>query len=221
MRQLSEKISEIAPSATLEIADRAKKMQREGIDVISLSIGEPDFDTPEHIKQACIDAIKQGHTHYTPSNGIPELLSAVAEKITKENHFPCKPAEVMITCGAKDAIFDTMAAVINPGDEVIIFDPAWVSYGPCIAMAGGKVVHCPVDKKTFQIDERLQEKITPRTKMIVINSPSNPTGAVLDERSQKMVADTCENHDLYAMSDEIYEKLIYDDARHILSLIHI
>ena len=215
MRRLSEKVSEIAPSATLEIAARAQKMQREGTDVISLSIGEPDFDTPEHIKQACINAIKRGDTHYTQSNGIPELLSAVAEKITKENQFPCKPAEVMITCGAKDAIFDAMAAVINPGDEIIIFDPAWVSYEPCIRMAGGKVIHCPVDGKTFQIDGLLQETITPRTKMIVINTPSNPTGAVLTRESLALVADTCEDHDLYAMSDEIYEKLIYDDARHI------
>jgi len=215
MRSLSERIAVIGESATIAISDKAKRMQREGIDVISLSIGEPDFDTPEHIKQACIDAIRKGHTHYTPSNGIPELLSAVAEKVTQENKFPCKAEEVMITCGAKDAIFDAMAAVINPGDEIIIFDPAWVSYEPCIRMAGGTAVHCPVDEKTFQIDGRLQEKITQKTKMIVINSPSNPSGAVLNERSQKLVADACEDHDLYAMSDEIYEKLVYDGARHI------
>jgi len=215
MKPLSERVAGVVESATIAISDKAKRMQREGIDVISLSIGEPDFDTPAHIRQACIDAINRGDTHYTPSNGIPELLSAVAEKITKENHFPCKPAEVMITCGAKDAIFDAMAVVINPGDEVIIFDPAWVSYEPCIRMAGGKVVHCPVDEKTFQVDERLLEKITQKTKMVVINSPSNPTGAVLDGRAQKLVADACEDHDLYAMSDEIYEKLVYDGAKHI------
>jgi aspartate aminotransferase len=215
MRPLSERVAGLEESATIAISDKAKRMQREGIDVISLSIGEPDFDTPAHIKQACINAINGGYTHYTPSNGIPELLSAVAEKITTENKFPCKPAEVMITCGAKDAIFDTMAAVINPGDEVILFDPAWVSYEPCIRMAGGNVVHCPVDQNTFQVDERLLEKITKKTKMIVINSPSNPTGAVLDDKSQKLVADACEDHDLYAMSDEIYEKLVYDGARHI------
>jgi len=215
MRPLSERIAAIEESATIAITDRAKRMQREGIDVISLSIGEPDFDTPEHIKQACIDAIQRGHTHYTPSNGIPELLNAVAEKITLENKFPCRPSEVIVTCGAKDAIFDAMAAVVNPGDEVIIFDPAWVSYEPCIRMAGGNAVHCPVDEKTFQIDGRLQEKITQKTKMIVINSPSNPSGAVLSKNSQKLVADACEDHDLYAMSDEIYEKLVYDGAQHI------
>ena len=215
MRSLSERVAAIQESATIAISDKAKRMQREGIDVISLSIGEPDFDTPAHIRQACIDSIQRGDTHYTPSNGIPELLGAVAEKITKENNFPCKPAEVMITCGAKDAIFDTMAAAVNPGDEVIIFDPAWVSYEPCIRMAGGKVVHCPVDQKTFQIDSRLQEKITAKTKMIVVNSPSNPTGAVLTRDSLKIVADACADYDLYAMSDEIYEKLVYDGVQHI------
>jgi len=215
MRPLSERVAGVTESATIAISNKAKAMQRQGIDVISLSIGEPDFDTPVHIKQACIDAINRGDTHYTPSNGIPDLLNAVAEKITTENKFPCKPADVMVTCGAKDAIFDAMAAVVNPGDEVIIFDPAWVSYEPCIRMAGGKVIHCPVDEKTFQIDDRLLEKITGKTKMVVINSPSNPTGAVLDAKSQKLVADACTDHDLYAMSDEIYEKLVYDGAQHV------
>ena len=215
MKPLSERVAGIGESATIAITDKAKRMQREGVDVISLSIGEPDFDTPQHIRQACIDAINRGDTHYTPSNGIPELLNAVSEKITKENRFPCKPSEVMITCGAKDAIFDAMAATINPGDEAILFDPAWVSYEPCIRMAGGRVVHCPVDDKTFQVDDRLLEKITNKTKMVVINSPSNPTGAVLTRDAQKIVADACEDYDLYAVSDEIYEKLVYDDAKHV------
>ncbi len=128
MRSLSEKVAGIAPSATIEISNRAKKMQREGIDVISLSIGEPDFDTPKHIRDACIDALNRGETHYAPSNGIPELLSAVSEKITTENRFPCKPEQVIVTCGAKDAIYEGMEAVLNPGDEVLLLTPAWVSY---------------------------------------------------------------------------------------------
>ena len=209
MRQLSEKISEIAPSATLEIADRAKKMQREGTDVISLSIGEPDFDTPRHIRDACIDALNRGETHYAPSNGIPELLAAISEKITKENGFSCKPEQVIVACGAKDAIYEAMEAVLNPGDETILLTPAWVSYEPCVQIAGGKAVFHPLNTKTFQLDDSILERVNKKTKMIVVNSPSNPSGAVFDQRSMKLVADLCQDNDLYAMSDEIYEKLVY------------
>ena len=209
MRPLSEKVAAIAPSATIEISNRAKKMQREGIDVISLSIGEPDFDTPKHIKDACIDALNRGETHYAPSNGIPELLSAVSDKITKENKFPCKPEQVIVTCGAKDAIYEGMEAALNPGDEVLLLTPAWVWSEPCVQMAGGKIVRHAVNQKTFQLDDSLLERVTPRTKMIVVNSPSNPSGAVFDAKSMKLVADLCQDFDLYAMSDEIYEKMVY------------
>jgi aspartate aminotransferase len=209
MRQLSERVSGLEESATIAVSNLARKMQREGVDVISLSIGEPDFDTPQHIKDACIEALIRGETHYTASNGIPELLSAISEKITKENGFSCRPEEVIVSCGAKDAIYNAMAAVINPGEEVILFDPAWVSYEPCVKMAGGKIIHCPLNKKTFQIEETLKNRINARTKMIVVNSPSNPSGAVLDRSSMKLVADLCEEYDLFALSDEIYEKLIY------------
>ena len=209
MKQLSAKVAAIAPSATIEITNKAKKMQREGIDVISLSIGEPDFDTPRHITDACIDALRRGETHYAPSDGIPELLSAISEKITKENGFACAPDQVIVTCGAKDAIYEGMEAVLDPGDEVILPTPAWVSYEPCVQMAGGKTVFHPVNQKTFQLDDSILEKVTNKTKMISINSPSNPSGAVFDKKSMKLVADLCEDHDLFAMSDEIYEKLIY------------
>jgi len=210
MKPLSAKVAAIVPSATIEISNRAKKMQREGIDVISLSIGEPDFDTPRHITDACIDALKRGETHYAPSNGIPELLSAISEKISKENKIPCKPDQIIVTCGAKDAIYEGMEAVLNPGDEVILLTPAWVSYEPCVQMAGGKVVKHAVNPDTFQLDDSVIERVTGRTKMIVVNSPSNPSGAVFDRKSLKLVADLCEDNDLYAMSDEIYEKLVYD-----------
>ena len=209
MKQLSAKVAAIAPSATIEITNKAKKMQREGIDVISLSIGEPDFDTPKHITDACIDALKRGETHYAPSDGIPELLSAISEKIAKENGFACAPDQVIVTCGAKDAIYEGMEAILDSGDEVILPTPAWVSYEPCVQMAGGKTVFHPVNQKSFQLDDSLLERVTKKTKMISINSPSNPSGAVFDKKSMKLVADLCEDHDLYAMSDEIYEKLIY------------
>ena len=209
MRQLSEKIAAVAPSATIAIADKAKQMQRAGIDVISLSIGEPDFDTPPHIRDACIAALNRGETHYAPSNGIPELLAAIASKITLENRFPCAQSQVIVTCGAKDAIYEGMEAVLNPGDEVLLLTPAWVSYEPCVQIAGGKVVKHPLNNKTFQLDDSILAKVNARTKMIVVNSPSNPSGAVFDRQSMKLVADLCTDYDLYAMSDEIYEKLVY------------
>lgn len=209
MKQLSEKIAAVAPSATIAISDKAKKMEREGIDVISLSIGEPDFDTPRHIKDACIDALNRGETHYAPSNGIPQLLSAISEKIIHENHVPCRPEQVIVACGAKDAIYEAMEAVLNPGDETILLTPAWVSYEPCVQIAGGKIVKHAVNPKTFQLDDSLLERLTAKTKMIVVNSPSNPSGAVFDKKSMQLVADLCEDHDIYAMSDEIYEKMVY------------
>ena len=209
MKRLSEKIAAVAPSATIAISDKAKKMQRDGIDVISLSIGEPDFDTPRHIKDACIDALNRGETHYAPSNGIPELRHAISEKIIRENHFSCSPEQVIVTCGAKDAIYEAMEAVLNPADETIILTPAWVSYEPCVQIAGGKVVRHAVDTKTFQLDDSLLERVNDKTKMIVVNSPSNPSGAVFNQKSMKLVADVCQDHDIFAMSDEIYEKLVY------------
>jgi len=209
MKPLSEKIARVAPSATLAISDKAKKMQRDGIDVISLSIGEPDFDTPRHIRNACIDALNRGETHYAPSNGIPELLNAISKKITSENHFSCSPEHVIVTCGAKDAIYEAMEAVLNPGDETLLLTPAWVSYEPCVQIAGGKIVKHPVNTKTFQLDDSLLERINDKTKMIVVNSPSNPSGAVFNLKSMKLVADICQDHDIFALSDEIYENLVY------------
>ena len=214
MKPLSEKIARVAPSATLAISDKAKKMQRDGIDVISLSIGEPDFDTPRHIRNACIDALNRGETHYAPSNGIPELLNAISKKITGENHFSCSPEHVIVTCGAKDAIYEAMEAVLNPGDETILLTPAWVSYEPCVQIAGGKIVKHPVNTKTFQLDDSLLERINDKTKMIVVNSPSNPSGAVFNLKSMKLVADICQDHDVFALSDEIYENLVYS-RKHI------
>ncbi|MCQ8893487.1 MAG: pyridoxal phosphate-dependent aminotransferase [Methanolinea sp.] len=209
MRELSRKLAGIPPSATLEISNLARQMEKKGVPVISLSIGEPDFDTPQHIKDACIRALEAGETHYAPSNGIPELIDAIASKISRDNGFSCTPDQVIVTCGAKDAIYDAMEAVLNPGDEVIILDPAWVSYEPCVMIAGGRPIHHPLNTRTFQVDDSILERITPRTKMVVINSPSNPSGAVLDEGSLRTIADMCTDFDLIALSDEIYEKLIY------------
>jgi aspartate aminotransferase len=209
MKVLSEKVAAIASSATMDIADQAKTMAREGIDVISLSIGEPDFDTPQHIKNACCNALGRGETHYAPSRGIPELTRAIADKYRVENHVECAAEQVIVTCGAKHAIYQAMEAVINSGDEVIIMDPAWVSYEPCVQMAGGRVRHYHLEEKTFQIEDAIADKISHKTKMIVINSPANPSGSVFTRASLKIIADLCEDYDLIALSDEIYEKLTY------------
>jgi aspartate aminotransferase len=209
MRALSERVSGITPSATLEVAEKARQLQQQGADVISLSIGEPDFDTPDHIKEACIRALQRGETHYAPSNGIPELLIAIAEKTKKENHIPCTPGQVLVTCGAKDAIYDSVAAVLNTGEEVIILDPSWVSYEPCVILSGGKPVHHQLEQRTFQIDDTVLEKVSQKTKMIIVNTPSNPSGAVLNHGSLSLIADMCNDFDIFALSDEIYEKLTY------------
>ncbi|NYT05431.1 MAG: pyridoxal phosphate-dependent aminotransferase [Methanomicrobiales archaeon] len=209
MNRLSEKIAAIAPSATIEISDEAQRMKREGIDVISLSIGEPDFATPGHITEACIDALRRGETHYAPSAGIPELRKAIAAKISRENGFPADENNTIVSCGAKNTIYEAMEAVLDPGDEVLICDPCWVSYEPCVQIAGGRAVHHPLPEPAFQVDDTLLERVSRKTKMIVVNSPSNPSGAVLNDASLRCVADICTDHDIVALSDEIYEKLVY------------
>lgn len=209
MRGLSRKISSMPESATIAIADAARRMQADGMDVISLSIGEPDFDTPAHITRACVEALERGETHYAASPGLPQLRRAIAEKIRSENGFNATESETIVTCGAKSAIYEAMEAVLNPGDEVVILDPSWVSYEPCVQIAGGIAVHHPLDPQSFQVPDTLIEVVTPATRMIVVNTPSNPAGSVLDRSSLGLVADLCEDHDLIALSDEIYEKLVF------------
>lgn len=219
MKELSGKIAAIPPSATIEISDTAARMKREGLDIISLSIGEPDFDTPDHITSACIDALRRGETHYAPSAGIPELRRAIAEKISKENGFSAQPEDVIVSCGAKNSIYEGIEAVLNPGDEVIILDPAWVSYEPCVLIAGGSAVHHPLDQRTFQVDDSLLDRVSQRTRMIVLNSPSNPSGSVLNPSSLHLIADICQDYDIIALSDEIYEKLIYEKEHRSIAAI--
>lgn len=209
MRPLSNKIAGIPPSATIEISDRARKMKAAGKDVISLSIGEPDFETPRHITDACIRALNEGKTHYDASRGTPELCRAISEKLRSENGVGIEPSGVVVACGAKNSIYEAMEACLNPGDEVLIIDPSWVSYEPAVRIAGGTPVHHNLNEKDFQIDDSVLEKITERTRMIILNTPSNPTGSVLSKDSLNLAADICRDNDVIALSDEIYEKLIY------------
>lgn len=208
MLPLSENIASVPPSATMAMNNKSKEMIAAGIDVISLAVGEPDFATPAHITKAAIKALEAGETHYAPSRGIPELTKAIAEKLNRENHLAYTQKQILVTSGAKDAIRIAMTASLNPGDEVVILDPSWVSYDPAVRIARGTPVHHHLNAD-FQVDESLAEAITPKTKMIVVNSPSNPTGSVLARSSLRIIADACIDHDLYCMSDEIYEKLVY------------
>ncbi|MHC1626504.1 MAG: pyridoxal phosphate-dependent aminotransferase [Methanoculleaceae archaeon] len=209
MKPLSQTVACIVPSATLSISERAARMRSEGVDVISLSIGEPDFGTPPHIRRACIEAIERGETHYAPSRGLPELVRAVAARVAEVTGNPVEPEGVIITAGAKDAIRQACQAILNPGDGAIIFDPSWVSYDPCVRMAGGRPVHIRLCDDRFQPDDRLLEAVGPDTKLIIVNTPSNPAGTVLDDDALRLIRDCCIDHDLYAISDEIYDRLIY------------
>ena len=208
MRSVSETIAAVAPSATMAMSNRSKEMIASGIDVISLAVGEPDFATPAHITQAAIDALNRGETHYAPSRGLPELTQAVAEKLNRDNHIAATQKQIMVTAGAKDAIRITMMATRNKGDEVVVIDPSWVSYEPCVQIAGGKAVHYSLNAD-FQVDESIYDVITDKTKMIIVNTPSNPTGSVLGRSSLRLIADVCTDHDLFCLSDEIYERLVY------------
>lgn len=215
MKKLSEKISRIPPSATMEITDKARRMKAQGKDVISLSIGEPDFDTPAHITEACINALKSGKTHYEASQGLLELREAICDKLAKDNGITATPNEVVVACGAKNNLSEAMEACLNPQDEAIILDPSWVSYEPMIMLAGAKPVHHSLNLKTFQLDDTILEKVNKNTKMLIFTTPSNPTGSVLNRDSLALIKDICEDNDIIACADEIYEKLVYGGRKHL------
>ena len=223
---VSKRLQEIPASGTIAISNLVSQMKSEGIDVVSFSMGEPDFTTPENIIDACCDSLHRGFTHYTPSMGIPELREAVAESTRRNNGVPCDASNVLIT-PCKQAIFMTMLAFIDPGDEVILADPSWVSYEACIRLAGGKPVYVPTRyEDNFVLDPALVEAaitprtkmdpalveaaITPRTKMIILNTPSNPTGTVIPASTLKQIADIAVAHGIKVFSDEIYEAIVYD-----------
>lgn len=192
-------------------------MRREGIDVISFGAGEPDFDTPHHIKRAAIDAINSGFTKYTPASGIPELKEAIAEKLKKENDLDYSPSQIIVSCGAKHSIYNALMAICDPGDEVIIISPYWVSYPEMVRLAGGVpvIVEAEMESGYIPSPEAVRSKVTDKTKAIIINSPSNPTGSVWDEEALRGIGELAVEGDFYIISDEIYEKLIYDGLKHI------
>jgi aspartate aminotransferase len=215
--QLSSRATSLTPSLTLSIDSKAKAMKSEGIDVCSFGAGEPDFDTPEHIKTAAIAALESGFTKYTPSSGIPDLRQAVADKFLIDNGIDYKPSQIIISDGAKHSCYNAIVATCQPGDEVIIPTPYWLSYPEMVRLAGAD----PVFVYTKEEDgwkltaEEFENAMTPRTKMIILNSPGNPTGAVYTKEELQALANVAAEEEILILSDEIYEKLVYDESRHI------
>jgi len=215
--KLSKKAMSISPSSTLAISAKAKKMKAEGIDVIGFGAGEPDFDTPVYIKEAAIKAINEGFTKYTPASGTLELKQAICRKFKKENGLNYSPANIVISNGAKHSLVNAFQAICNPGDEIIIPTPYWVSYPEMVKLADAVPVFLKTTEESefkFTIED-LQKLITDKTKAIVINSPSNPTGMIYSQELLKAVADLAIEKGIYIVSDEIYERLIYDGYNHI------
>jgi aspartate aminotransferase len=215
--KLASRVGQVTPSLTLAISAKAKAMKAEGIDVCSFSAGEPDFDTPTHIKEAAKQALDRGKTKYGPAAGEPKLRQAIADKLRADNQLDYQAKNVIVTNGGKHSLFNLMLALIEPGDEVIIPAPYWLSYPEMVRLAGGT----PVIVETSQEQEyritadQLRNAITPRSKLFVLNSPSNPTGTVYTLAELKALAEVIVERDLLVVSDEIYEKILYDGAEHV------
>jgi aspartate aminotransferase len=207
----------IADSATLAITSKTKKMAKEGIDVVNLAAGEPDFDTPVHIKEAAVKAINEGFTKYTPSSGMPELRDAVSRKFKKDNSLDYSPSQIVVSNGAKHSLNNVFQVLCEAGDEVIMPSPYWLSYPAMVRMAEAKpvILQTKASDKFKLTEKGLAGKITKNTRCLILNSPSNPAGCVYTEKELAMIAALAVKHRFYVISDEIYEKLIYDEERHV------
>ena len=212
----SDRIGRVEPSATLAISNLAAEKEAEGADIVDLSVGEPDFDTPANVVEAGKDALNAGHTGYTSSNGIPDLKSAIAEKL-RATGIDADADEVIVTPGGKQALYETFQTLIDGGDEVVLLDPAWVSYEAMAKLAGGSLSRVDLTPHGFQLEpalEDLAETVSDDTELLVVNSPSNPTGAVFSDAAMEGVRDLAVDHDIAVISDEIYERIVYD-AEHV------
>lgn len=213
--ELSTKYSAVCDSPTLVIDSKFKAMKAEGINVVGFGAGEPDFDTPQHIKDAAIEAINKGFTKYTPASGISELKKAICAKLERENGLSYDINQIVVSNGAKHSLINTFGAILNPGDEVILPAPYWVSYYEMIKLSDGVpvVIKCKEENSFKPRPEELEKAITPKTKALVINSPSNPTGMVYTPDELREIAKICVKHNIFVISDEIYEHLIYEGER--------
>ena len=217
MSFVSSKIAELSPSITLAVTSQAAKMKKEGIDVCSFGAGEPDFDTPQHIKEAAAQALAEGKTKYTAASGLLELREAICAKLLVDNGLEYTPGQVSVNCGAKHSCFNAIVASCGPGDEVIIPAPYWTSYPDMVRIAGATpvIVETKQENGWKMTPEEFESAMSPATKMLILNSPSNPTGAVYSKEELQAIGDICAGEDILILSDEIYEKLTYDETPHV------
>lgn len=217
MSLIADKFSEIAPSLTLAITAQAKKMQAEGQDIASFGAGEPDFDTPQHIKDAAIEALQAGRTKYTAVTGIPELKKAIAEKLKAENGIDYAPSQISVNCGAKHSCYNAILACCNPGDEVIIPAPYWTSYPDMVRLVGAEpyFVETKRENQWKLTAEEFADSISGATRMLILNSPNNPTGSVYTKAEIEALVEVAASEDIIILSDEIYEKLLYNGKKHV------
>lgn len=216
MKSLSLKIQQIEESQTLALAAKAKELKSAGIDVVSLTAGEPDFPTPAHVKIAAIKAIEENFTHYTANQGIPELVQAIVKKFERDNDLHFSPQQILVSCGAKHSIFNALQAICNKGDEVVFQSPYWVSYPEMVKLVDAKPIIIGTTHETnFKMTpKQLRQAINAKTKAFIFNSPSNPTGSVYSQGEIEEFAEVIRQADIFVISDEIYEKVIYDGAKH-------
>ncbi len=215
--RLAARLSKINPSSTLAITAKARELKAEGKDIINLAAGEPDFDTPDFIKSAAIEAIQSGFTKYTPTTGTPELKKSICEKFKRDNALSYDPGQIVVSCGAKHSIFNALFVLTEPGDEVLMPLPYWVSYPEMVNLCEATPRFIKTDfKNNFKMTvEDFKKHITARTKVVILNSPSNPTGCVYSRKELEAIAELCVKKAIHVISDEIYEKLIFDGLRHI------
>lgn len=213
--RVAKRMSAISPSLTLAVSAKAKAMKQAGENVVNFGVGEPDFNTPEHIIQAAKAALDNGHTKYTPSSGLLPLRKAICEKFKRDNGLEYEPSQIIVSNGAKHSIFNVCFALLDEGDEVIIPQPYWLTYPEVVKVCGGvpKYLPCKKEHKYKFFPEELKAAITPKTKMLIFNSPSNPTGAVYSEEEVRAIAKVCEEAGIFVLSDEIYEKLCYNGVK--------
>lgn len=207
----------VKPSVILSVVDRVKELRSAGEDVISLSGGEPDFVTPDHIRQYAKQALDEGYTHYPEVAGLSELREAIAKKLQRDNNIYANPKnEILVTVGGKEAIFVLMMTTVNPGDEVIVTDPGWVSYVPCIELAGGKVVTLQTSESDnfCVLPSKLEKVLSSKTKMLILNSPHNPTGSVQSRSDLDGIAELAKRKKFFVLSDELYERIVFDGVKH-------
>jgi len=215
--ELAERATILTPSLTLSIDSKAKAMKAEGIDVCSFGAGEPDFDTPDHIKKAAAAALADGFTKYTPSSGIPELRQAISEKFKSDNGLDYSANQIVLSNGAKHSCLNAILACVGPGDEVIIPAPYWLSYPEMVRIAGGDpvIVSTKESNGWKMTAEEFQDAMTPRTKLVILNTPGNPTGSVYTKEELRKISEVAAEEEIYILSDEIYEKLVYDGTEHV------